>query len=1659
MHFPVIFGFLFETPLAALLASAGAASVPIIIHLLNRNRYRIIPWAAMRFLHLAQKKNTKRMRLEQFLLLAVRTLVVLLLVLAMASVMPWAEAFWYRLFPDSAMLTSPGGRRTHKILVLDGSFSMALKTGDSTCFDRARDAAVQILQKGSGADGYSVVLMAAPPRRIVSEAADDARKVIEEVQSLRLPHGNADLGATLNAVEDMLRSSPGKFEEREIYFITDLQRSTWTARQLVDPTAALQKIQARARTIFVDVGQEGASNLAVTNLTLGVPLATTGSETPILATVHNFGPEPRKQVRVDLLVGKARKEAGDPPFQLREMFQSVVDISPGQAATVTLPHKFATPGEYVVQARLEPDNLELDNTRSAVVAVKETVPVMLVNGKPAEELFDRATEWLKAALNPFDSGLVPRNIPARPKVVTESQFADPGAGDLTGYDCVYLCDVARLGASEIRRLETHLRQGGGVVFCMGPRVDVEAYNRLLYRKGEGLLPARLIGQQRAPAGRFFTFYTEEDTYQRPPLEAFASDNDKLSLLGARFRQYLRLEMPPRSRARKILSFMPEAPAPGKPPVEAPLSEAMPSGDPAIVEWSRYRGKVVLVASTVNMDWTTWPVSPSYPAFMQELLRYAVSGRLREQAAVVGEALEESLPIGSADLEATLHLPDGRTESIRTLDREDASFLRWTDTDASGLYRVNIGKHPRDHLFAVNVPTTTESQQSCESDLTRTNQDELRATYPGWDFQVVTDPRRVVHTGGPTSDNAERGFRGMGTAVARWLLLGMLGLLLAEVVLAWHFGHYSAAAGLVEQTPGRGRVWPVLVAGATLAACGVLAGVLVHAAWTGDFLGFLPDNFRRAVEVSLDIPPPAPGEGVHWRLEFNPYFWDAASDPWLAGLLALGAAGLVVFLYLREGHTASVGYKVLLAGLRMSFVLLTLAVLLPQVKLWFERQGWPDLALIIDDSRSMSERDQYQDPRVKEAAQKLAAIDSLTDPQRLQLAQALLTRTKPDWLETLLTRRKVKVHVYHCSGRASRLRDVTDDSDPEQKAAALRAIQELRAEGDSSQLGTCLRQVLNDFRGSSLATVIMLTDGVTTEGEDLVKAASYAAQTHVPLYFVGIGDSREVRELKLHDVQVDDTVYVNDRVIFEARLTGHGLQGVTVPVTLKEKGKDKELDRKYIKIDASGKPQKVRLVDKPTEPGEKVYILDVPPQPGESPSAGSHTIERTVFVREAKLNKVLYVEGSARYEYRYIKHLLERESAKDPRNKSIDLKVLLLDADDEYARQDKSALSDFPSKVELYQFDLIIFGDVDPRDRRVDKNLKDVAEFVRERGGGFLMIAGEHYSPFAYRNTPLRDILPIEVQGPEPAESDRATTYRPELTPRGRFHPIFRFDPDEASNNITWNGLPGLYWWSECYRTKPAAEVLAVHPRQRTDNGEPYPLVVQQFVGAGRSMFFGFNETWRWRYRDNELHFNQFWIQTVRYLARTRLGRIQLRLDRQPPFRRGESIKITVTFPDDAPPPPPETEVKVFAERRLTVPGGEPETEGQTLTLAKVEGSRATFETLFTRTPEGEYRFWLTSPTVTGAKPRAECQVMPPPGEMDRLRMNQADMERAADETKGHFYTLADAEQLLEDLPSGNRVSLNAPQPPRLMWNLVPVFALALGLLSTEWFLRKRKHLL
>ena len=282
LDFPVLFAISFGA-LPMLQFGIAATSLPILIHLLNRRKYREMKWAAMRFLVAAMRKNQRRVKIEQWLLLLIRTLVVLLVVLAMAK--PMLESLGAIALP---------GQRTHRVIVLDGSWSMAYTPADKTRFEQAKALAAQLIRDTRRGDVLSIVLMADPPRVVVGDASPSANRdeVLKELETITLPHGGTDLVASLGAVDRVLEVS--SIPRKEVIFVTDLQAASWRAGNAGAESLkrAIAKLDARrAQSVVIDLGKDGGENRAVTDLRLDSPVVTLGGPAPkVVATVHNYGP-------------------------------------------------------------------------------------------------------------------------------------------------------------------------------------------------------------------------------------------------------------------------------------------------------------------------------------------------------------------------------------------------------------------------------------------------------------------------------------------------------------------------------------------------------------------------------------------------------------------------------------------------------------------------------------------------------------------------------------------------------------------------------------------------------------------------------------------------------------------------------------------------------------------------------------------------------------------------------------------------------------------------------------------------------------------------------------------------------------------------------------------------------------------------------------------------------------------------------------------------------------------------------------------------------------------------------------------------------------------------------------------------------------------------
>ena len=716
-----------------LLYGLAAASVPILIHLLNRRRFREVTWAAMQFLMAALRKNRRRIRIEQWLLLAIRTLVVLLVVTAMAK--PFLETF-------GALIA---GRRTHRVLVLDSSLSMGYTSGESSRFDQAKVLAAQLVKDSRSGDKISVILMGDPPKIVIGDPSHNLAEVKKEIDELSISHGGTNLAATFEKIDKVLELSPT--EQKEVVFLTDLQASSW--RPPPESANALKSILAkleerRPRWVVIDLGKSGGENCALTDLKLASPIVSLGTTALVRAVLHNFGGTRSEGVRARLLVdGRVGPE---------ESF----DLPPGEDIPAIFRYQFSTAGDHVVEVSIDDDPLALDNHRWLVVPVRESLKVLLVDGHLKSEAYQAETDYLAQALAPSEeSPGQPRPISV--EVVSESQLA---SRELTPYDVVFLCNVANFDVREVTALDDFLKLGGGVVVFGGDQVVPENYNRWLYEDGKGILPAK-IGPSVGDASKRETGFSFNPIgYRHAIVSEYRDETDPVTagLTQVITSQYYKLILPKDTKAEIALKFE--------------------NDDPAVVEARRHQGTVILVATSADTGWTNWPVHKSFLPVMQQIALRAAAARLSQRDIRVGQPFDQWFPAAGVGAAATVVTPRGVPIATKLQASGGVSLFQFGETDLSGRYQVRIGAPLEKEIsFAANTNPT-------ESELTKLDAAALKDAIPGWNFVHLTSSQRLAE------DVRSVGRRG---ELHQPLLWGLLILLLAESILAWKFGHHVASS--------------------------------------------------------------------------------------------------------------------------------------------------------------------------------------------------------------------------------------------------------------------------------------------------------------------------------------------------------------------------------------------------------------------------------------------------------------------------------------------------------------------------------------------------------------------------------------------------------------------------------------------------------------------------------------------------------------------------------------------------------------------------------------------------------------------------------------------------------------------------------------------------
>ena len=694
----------------------------------------------------------------------------------------------------------------------------------------------------------------------------------------------------------------------------------------------------------------------------------------------------------------------------------------------------------------------------------------------------------------------------------------------------------------------------------------------------------------------------------------------------------------------------------------------------------------------------------------------------------------------------------------------------------------------------------------------------------------------------------------------------------------------------------------------------------------------------------------------------------------------------------------------LFGVRCAFIIVLMFVLgAPALRVPNPREGAVFIPVLTDTSQSMSICDSgYGDP-----------------PQsRLQAAQQLLAGQLLRGLE-----RHARTVVYSFHDRAER-------------APVPETLQPV---GVRTDVLRAVRDVDADLRGVPVASVVLLTDGCRNAGGGLEDAAHVLQARGVPLHVVGLGDPDQPRDYEVFRAAAPRRVRSNTEVAVRA-IVRHTDFSEAFELRLVRDGT--RLLSKRVQPKPGSDSTAVQLLFTPDHEGHAVYKLEVPADDRETITE-NNTREFTIDIEDDRL-PVLYIEGSPRLEYRFLRRALFR----DPNFRLVGLLRL---ANDRFyvqgAHSDEKYLAQgFPDSAErLFAFQAVILGDVEASCFTAEQ-LELLGTFARERGGGVLMLGGvSSFGRGQYAATPVADMLPVRISPSDGMYADDDIRAVP--TPEGLEHPVMRLAPDPDANRRLWGDLPDLIGITPVAGVKPGATTLLV----RHDDHQP--VLVCQRYGRGRVAAFTSGGSWYWQVSmpaSNEIH-EKFWKQLVRWLAAG--ASQQLSADvLQTIVGHGEPVYIRATaLGRDL---RPVNDAAVLAS--ITDPFGNVET----VPLGWVLEQEGVYQCRYVPGQEGDYVVsvhvdgWPIEPVGTG------FLVAEPQTEFTNASLKEAGLRAMAEATGGGYFTVDDVDDLVDAVRHDVVTARFMDVEPRQleMWHCPFLFALLLTMVTTEWGLRRKAGL-
>ena len=782
------------------------------------------------------------------------------------------------------------------------------------------------------------------------------------------------------------------------------------------------------------------------------------------------------------------------------------------------------------------------------------------------------------------------------------------------------------------------------------------------------------------------------------------------------------------------------------------------------------------------------------------------------------------------------------------------------------------------------------------------------------------------------------------------------------------------------------------------------------------------------------------------------------------VLGIGVViGITVFVYFRIARPLHPRYRLLLILLRVAAASILLGCLLAPVVIEKKDITPPThLSILVDTSRSM----QLVDTSMSEIP-----------ISRLNQVNQLLFNGTGQFLQTLRDRFEVHLYPFNTRLQQSVLLAQAEDSPPPP----------FEVEGALTDIGGAIRETVAAWKGQQTAGIVLITDGAHNSGQFPLETIT---ALEVPIYPIGVGSVEPPKDVQVQQVNYAPIAYTNHESVIRVSVLQTGYTGKTTQVSLREIESNTLVDAVTFTFNAhqdvnaieTSTKQVIELKLTPQSEGNFQYTITLPTLDGELTEANNQKTF-SVKVVKAKLN-VFYLEGRPRWDYTFLKRALERDPdieatcailSSNRLKQQLPVDSVLNRLDGYYPQATPvSQTPQFPETLaELSKYDVLILGDLGA-EHLTKTQQRAIVDFVETQGKPVIFLPSRNMLGVnGFQNTELASLLPIDI--PRNGCRVEDTEFTLQLTQSGTFHPMLQLS--EISSPTETDGLrqlianmPALPRFFSGFRLRGGATTLM-------DNGKGMPILILQRAGLGKSLLIAAEGFYNWdfgvkTFKDRRYHtiYPRFWAQVLRWMAtNTDDKNVYLTTDAST-YAIGDTVKVTAylyseTYQPQAGAtveievvPPDGVPFQVNSSRSSVVSsqlGGESAIPDSSLTDDREPTTDSHFTAQFVLLQKGKYRIRATGRNGNLKLGEDEINIYAHPqlAELENPQLNEDLLKQLAGQTGGTYFTIADVQSVPKNIANvQNSIFVDAE---RDLWAHPLVLITVVGLLGTEWFLRKR----